>query len=136
MRCLISTIIASCAARSKRAAPDKNAKGGAAWPFFVARAGLALRRKTDLTFACNALGMGTMTFRKAMAGLLLALGAGPPNRPLPRAAPAPALSPAWAFEHSDVAPDPAWRFGRLPNGMRYILRHSDPQGRGGGAHAD
>jgi len=28
----------------------------------------------------------------------------------------------WAQELSDVAPDPAWRFGVLPNGMRYALR--------------
>lgn len=28
----------------------------------------------------------------------------------------------WAQEISDVAPDPAWRFGVLPNGMRYALR--------------
>lgn len=28
----------------------------------------------------------------------------------------------WAQELSDIAPDPAWRFGVLPNGMRYALR--------------
>ncbi|WP_421849113.1 M16 family metallopeptidase [Novosphingobium sp.] len=39
----------------------------------------------------------------------------------PAAAKAP---PVWAFEHSDLAPDPAFRFGRLPNGMRYIVRHN------------
>lgn len=43
--------------------------------------------------------------------------------------PAPALAkpapqPVWAFEQSDIKPDPAWRFGQLPNGMRYILRHN------------
>lgn len=37
--------------------------------------------------------------------------------------------PAWAFEQSDLAPDPAFRFGRLPNGMRYIIRHNaSPKG--------
>jgi zinc protease len=28
----------------------------------------------------------------------------------------------WAQELSDVAPDPSWRFGVLPNGMRYAIR--------------
>ena len=32
--------------------------------------------------------------------------------------------PLWAFQHSDLAPDPAYRFGTLPNGMRYIIRHN------------
>jgi zinc protease len=30
----------------------------------------------------------------------------------------------WAHETSDIAPDPAVRFGTLPNGMRYALRHN------------
>jgi zinc protease len=30
----------------------------------------------------------------------------------------------WAFESSDVRPDPAFRFGRLANGMRYIIRRN------------
>ena len=30
----------------------------------------------------------------------------------------------WAHETSDIAPDPAVRFGALPNGMRYALRHN------------
>jgi zinc protease len=30
----------------------------------------------------------------------------------------------WAFETSDIRPDPAFRFGQLANGMRYILRHN------------
>lgn len=58
-----------------------------------------------------------------------------PSLPLPRheaAAPeAPALAGPriadlkpgqWAQAVSDVAPDPAWRFGVLPNGMRYAIR--------------
>ena len=41
---------------------------------------------------------------------------------------APAI-PAWGGGHSDIAPDPAFRFGRLPNGMRYVLRHNEtPRG--------
>ncbi|MBN9144229.1 MULTISPECIES: M16 family metallopeptidase [unclassified Novosphingobium] len=35
----------------------------------------------------------------------------------------------WPFQKSDIAPDPAYRFGQLPNGMRYILRHNEtPKG--------
>ena len=30
----------------------------------------------------------------------------------------------WAFERSDIRPDPAFRFGRLANGMRYIVRRN------------
>src|SRR5690349_9060324 len=31
---------------------------------------------------------------------------------------------AWAHEQSDIAPDPAVRFGVLPNGLRYALMHN------------
>jgi zinc protease len=31
---------------------------------------------------------------------------------------------AWAFDHSDVPVDPDFRFGRLPNGMRYVVRRN------------
>ncbi|WP_159978310.1 MULTISPECIES: pitrilysin family protein [unclassified Novosphingobium] len=38
---------------------------------------------------------------------------------------------AWAFEHSDVPVDPDFRFGRLANGMRYVIRHNaTPAGTG------
>jgi len=30
----------------------------------------------------------------------------------------------WAFERSDIAVDPGFRFGRLANGMRYIVRRN------------
>lgn len=33
-------------------------------------------------------------------------------------------APSWAHEASDIAPDPAVRFGALPNGMRYALMHN------------
>ncbi|GGD87892.1 peptidase M16 [Tsuneonella deserti] len=37
--------------------------------------------------------------------------------------------PAWAFETSDVPVDPAFTFGTLPNGMRYVLRENHtPEG--------
>jgi zinc protease len=35
-----------------------------------------------------------------------------------------AAPPGWAFEASDVPVDPAFTFGVLPNGMRYILREN------------
>lgn len=35
----------------------------------------------------------------------------------------------WVFETSDIRPDPAFRFGRLANGMRYIVRrNATPKG--------
>jgi len=51
--------------------------------------------------------------------------------PAARAADAPlAPAPAFAYESSDLKPDPALRFGKLPNGMRYILRkNSEPRDR-------
>lgn len=37
----------------------------------------------------------------------------------------------WPFEQSDLPPDPAYRFGRLDNGMRYIIRpNGTPPGQG------
>ena len=49
-------------------------------------------------------------------------GANPPP-------PAPEARAAWGFDRADVAPDPAIRFGLLPNGMRYaILRNARPRG--------
>ncbi|OYU34570.1 M16 family metallopeptidase [Novosphingobium sp. PASSN1] len=56
-------------------------------------------------------------FARLFALLFLALTA--PLAPAPAAA-----KPVWAFERSDLTPDPAFRFGRLPNGMRYIIRHN------------
>ncbi len=32
--------------------------------------------------------------------------------------------PTWAFEQSDLPPDPAFRFGKLDNGMRFIIRRN------------
>ena len=31
----------------------------------------------------------------------------------------------WFYENSDVPMDPAWRFGVLPNGVRYAIRRND-----------
>lgn len=77
----------------------------------------------------------------AAAGLSLAACSHlpkPPSLPLPhKEASAPRIPEApplagpkitdlkpgqWAQEISDIAPDPAWRFGVLPNGMRYAIR--------------
>jgi zinc protease len=42
-----------------------------------------------------------------------------------------AAAPAWAtgdsswfYKNSDIAPDPAWTFGTLPNGLRYAVRRN------------
>ncbi|MDE1917296.1 MAG: insulinase family protein [Sphingomonadales bacterium] len=52
------------------------------------------------------------------------------NKPAASAAAIPlATSPDWAFAKSDVPLDPAYHFGRLPNGMRYIIRpNATPKG--------
>ena len=39
-------------------------------------------------------------------------------------APAPAPTPVWPFEASDLPVDPGYVFGRLDNGMRYIIRQN------------
>ena len=42
---------------------------------------------------------------------------------------APSSEPVWAFEESDIPVDPAFQFGVLENGMRYILReNATPEG--------
>ncbi|WP_205518100.1 M16 family metallopeptidase [Sphingorhabdus sp. Alg239-R122] len=37
----------------------------------------------------------------------------------------PAVTSAWGFDKSDLAPDPAVRYGVLDNGMRYAIRHNE-----------
>ena len=57
----------------------------------------------------------------------LTLAACAPQQRLASVVTAPA--PDWAFRASDVPVDPAYRFGRLPNGLRYIIRqNTKPQG--------
>lgn len=47
----------------------------------------------------------------------------------PALAKAPRQQAVWAFEKSDVPLDPAFKFGRLPNGMRYVIRrNATPKG--------
>lgn len=37
--------------------------------------------------------------------------------------------PDWAFEASDIPVEPGYRFGKLPSGMRYVIRsNANPQG--------
>ncbi|MBO0750060.1 MAG: insulinase family protein, partial [Porphyrobacter sp.] len=70
-----------------------------------------------------------MKFRRWAAALLLAFAV--PLAPLPAKAPAPAAAPAWPFAKSDLPVDPTYRFGVLPNGMRYIVRsNATPAGQG------
>lgn len=36
---------------------------------------------------------------------------------------------SWFYKNTDIAPDPAWTFGTLPNGLRYaVRRNAVPQG--------
>lgn len=70
-----------------------------------------------------------MRLRAGLAGLLLALGApllalspaiGQPAAPT--SSPTAAPTRPWVFEKSDIVPDQGFRFGRLANGMRYVVR--------------
>ncbi|MFY8047733.1 MAG: M16 family metallopeptidase [Erythrobacter sp.] len=78
-------------------------------------------------------------FRVLSAGLMLALSPLALTTALAAQDPAPVASttvqvtpapaPAWAFEQSDVPADPSYVYGRLDNGMRYIIRrNATPQG--------
>jgi zinc protease len=45
-------------------------------------------------------------------------------------APSPSKPPGFPQETSDLKPDPAARFGKLPNGLRYVIRpNPEPKGR-------
>ncbi|HEV7288992.1 M16 family metallopeptidase [Sphingomonas sp.] len=49
---------------------------------------------------------------------------GQSTAPAPQTAPAPVAvdKTAWLYKGSDIAHDPEWRFGTLPNGLRYAVR--------------
>ncbi len=67
-------------------------------------------------------------FLLALSLSTLALAACAPQQHVASTAP-PKGKPVWAFEASDVPLDPAWRFGRLDNGMRYAIRpNQTPKG--------
>ena len=73
-----------------------------------------------------------MPFRRWAAALLLAFAV--PLSPLPAKTAATATAAAaspWPFAESDLPLDPGFRFGTLPNGMRYIVRaNATPAGQG------
>ena len=65
-----------------------------------------------------------MILRALLSAFLLALG-------LPALAQPAPVQPhhEWPFDKSDLPPDPAYRFGRLDNGMRYVIRpNATPKG--------
>jgi zinc protease len=55
-----------------------------------------------------------------LISLLLSAGAAQAERKA--AAAAPVAEHDWAYETSDIPLDPGYRFGRLANGMRYVIR--------------
>jgi zinc protease len=55
---------------------------------------------------------------------LLTLSACAPQLERVSSASNPAQKPTWAFEASDVPVDPAYKFGQLTNGMRYVIRNN------------
>ena len=72
-----------------------------------------------------------MRFLRAASFACLLLLAGPvlaqPAAPAPAtAAPATQASgdAGWFYRGSDIPPDPAWRFGTLPNGLHYAVRRN------------
>ncbi|MBX9815749.1 MAG: insulinase family protein, partial [Sphingomonas sp.] len=70
----------------------------------------------------------TRSFRRfpaaclAFAALLLPVGDGIAQQAAPQTARADA--PGWLYKGSDITPDPDWRFGELPNGLRYAVRRN------------
>ncbi len=73
-----------------------------------------------------------MLFRRWAPALLLALAL--PLSPLAAKSDAPSVAPAasaWPFAEGDLPLDPAFRFGTLANGMRYVVRsNATPAGQG------
>ena len=67
------------------------------------------------------LSQGRRVLWSALVSLLVAACA---TTPLETASAPPAPKPDWAFEASDLPVDPAFRFGKLANGMRYIIRQN------------
>lgn len=84
--------------------------------------------------------MKSSALTTALVSSLIALAAcspqsriAPVSTPIAQSETAAPKPPAaeWAFEDSDLAVDPDYRFGVLPNGMRYIIRHNaTPAGQG------
>ncbi len=73
--------------------------------------------------------MHTCKFLFALTISTLALSACAPQRHHIASAASAAAKPDWAFQASDVPLDPGYRFGKLPNGMRYVIRsNGNPKG--------
>jgi zinc protease len=61
----------------------------------------------------------------ALSPLALSTAVAAQDVPAPQSASgAEAPAPLWAFERSDLPVDPGYTFGRLDNGMRYIIRRN------------
>ena len=76
-----------------------------------------------------------MNLRLLLSALLLPLAActqtPPPQSAAPVAAAASVAEPDWAFEASDLPVEPAYTFGKLENGLRYVVRpNGTPPGQG------
>ncbi len=64
-----------------------------------------------------------------LLALLTLAACAPQAQRIAAASQPPRERPVWAFDDSDVPVDPAWRFGRLANGMRYAIReNATPKG--------
>lgn len=64
---------------------------------------------------------GAMSFRALAFAALLTLCPAP-SLAQPAATSTP--EPGWLYRGSDLPPDPAWRFGVLPNGVHYAVRRN------------
>src|SRR5690606_2809141 len=92
----------------------------------------AMRRSRPLPVHRRSARQRSMIRRILLSVLLaaLAIPASAQQAPAAPAAPA-AVQPhhEWPFDKSDLPPDPAYRFGRLDNGMRYVIRpNATPKG--------
>ena len=96
---------------SKRAErPIKSGSAGSALPCpaYMARCS---------TFAAASPRRRAMTFLRALFLAFALLIAAPPS-------PRPPAMPTGSTAARDIARDPAWRFGTLPNGLRYAVRRN------------
>ena len=67
--------------------------------------------------------------RMCLGALALLAACAPQAGHIDSAAPPPSAQPVWAFEASDIPVDPDFHFGRLDNGMRYVVRrNATPRG--------
>ena len=70
-----------------------------------------------------------MIRRILLSALLVTLAFPAQAQPAPGGPAAVQPQHEWPFATSDLPPDPAYRFGRLDNGMRYVIRpNATPKG--------